>query len=165
MYNRMNNKGFSLIELIIVMAIMAILVGVVGTQVVPYLDRSRKARDYQVFSGWNTAGVSAYSMNADKVISTEDYSILITNSSVTCEDASLDGSDELIDTFCDLTGLTKNGTDLIKAKMVSRSGNEIEAVRIFIPAQNGTNTPIYTRIYTNATGTTESADFGVIENK
>ena len=35
-----DNKGFSLVELIIVIAIMAILVGVVGTQVVPYLHNS-----------------------------------------------------------------------------------------------------------------------------
>ena len=38
---KLNNKGFSLVELIIVIAIMAILVGVVGTQVIPYLERSR----------------------------------------------------------------------------------------------------------------------------
>ncbi|MBQ6094530.1 MAG: prepilin-type N-terminal cleavage/methylation domain-containing protein, partial [Lachnospiraceae bacterium] len=35
---KLNNKGFSLVELIIVIAIMAILVGVVGTQVIPYLE-------------------------------------------------------------------------------------------------------------------------------
>ena len=36
-----DNKGFSLVELIIVIAIMAILVGVVGTQVIPYIEKSR----------------------------------------------------------------------------------------------------------------------------
>lgn len=32
-------KGFSLVELIIVMAIMAILVGVVASQVIPYMEK------------------------------------------------------------------------------------------------------------------------------
>ena len=41
-----DNKGFSLVELIIVIAIMAILVGIVGTQVLPYIEKSRKAKRY-----------------------------------------------------------------------------------------------------------------------
>lgn len=45
-----DNKGFSLVELIIVIAIMAILVGIVGTQVLPYIDKSRHAKDVQVLS-------------------------------------------------------------------------------------------------------------------
>ena len=59
-----DNKGFSLVELIIVIAIMAILVGVVGTQVVPYLNKSKYAKDQQILSAFATAAVSAYSMKA-----------------------------------------------------------------------------------------------------
>ena len=54
-----DNKGFSLVELIIVIAIMAILVGVVGTQVVPYLNKSKVAKDQQLLSAYATAAVSA----------------------------------------------------------------------------------------------------------
>lgn len=43
-------KGFSLVELIIVMAIMAILVGVVASQVIPYMEKSRQSKDQQVLS-------------------------------------------------------------------------------------------------------------------
>ena len=38
-------KGFSMIELIIVIAIMAILVALIGTQLIPYLDKSREKKD------------------------------------------------------------------------------------------------------------------------
>ena len=62
-----DNKGFSLVELIIVIAIMAILVGVVGTQVVPYLNKSKAAKDQQVLNAFCTAAVSGYSYKADKV--------------------------------------------------------------------------------------------------
>lgn len=62
-----NNKGFSLVELIIVIAIMAILVGIVGTQVIPYLERSREAKDQQILSSLNTAAVTAYTLNAEAV--------------------------------------------------------------------------------------------------
>lgn len=44
----LNNKGFSLVELIIVIAIMAVLVGALAPQYVKYLDKSRISADTQV---------------------------------------------------------------------------------------------------------------------
>lgn len=58
-----DNKGFSLVELIIVIAIMAILVGIVGTQVIPYINKSKVAKDQQVLNSISTAAVTAYSEN------------------------------------------------------------------------------------------------------
>ena len=58
-----DNKGFSLVELIIVIAIMAILVGIVGTQVIPYISKSKVAKDQQILNSISTAGVAAYSEN------------------------------------------------------------------------------------------------------
>lgn len=52
-------KGFSLVELIIVMAIMAILVGVVASQVIPYMEKSRQAKDQQQLSSICTDMVSS----------------------------------------------------------------------------------------------------------
>ena len=40
-------EGFSLVELIIVIAIMAILIGVVALAVIPYLEQSRVSKDQQ----------------------------------------------------------------------------------------------------------------------
>ena len=41
----MNNKGFSLVELIIVIAIMAVLVGILAPQYLKYVKKSRVAID------------------------------------------------------------------------------------------------------------------------
>lgn len=43
----LTNKGFSLVELIIVIAIMAVLVGVLAPQFLKYVERSRKSTDCQ----------------------------------------------------------------------------------------------------------------------
>lgn len=42
---KMNNKGFSLIELIIVIAIMAVLVAIIAPNLTKYLGRSKKETD------------------------------------------------------------------------------------------------------------------------
>lgn len=44
---RNRNKGFSLVELIVVIAIMAVLVGVLAPQFIGYVAKSRQATDVQ----------------------------------------------------------------------------------------------------------------------
>ena len=51
----MNNKGFSLVELIIVIAIMAILVGVLAPQFIKYVNKSRISKDMQNVTELRTA--------------------------------------------------------------------------------------------------------------
>ena len=55
----MNNKGFSLVELIIVIAIMAILVGVLAPQFIKYVESSRQSTDIQNASELRAA-IEAY---------------------------------------------------------------------------------------------------------
>ncbi len=49
------NKGFSLVELIIVIAIMAILVGVMAPQLLRYVERTRVSSDTQLADSVRTA--------------------------------------------------------------------------------------------------------------
>ncbi len=62
-----SNEGFSLVELIIVIAIMAILVGVVALAVIPYLEKSRESKDLQALDTVASAVTTAV---ADKQITT-----------------------------------------------------------------------------------------------
>ncbi|MCR5503678.1 MAG: type II secretion system GspH family protein [Lachnospiraceae bacterium] len=55
----LGNKGFSLVELIIVIAIMAILVGVLAPQLIKYVERSRQAKDRQMVDALHTAVTTA----------------------------------------------------------------------------------------------------------
>lgn len=57
---KMNNKGFSLVELIIVIAIMAILIGIVGMNVIPQIENARKATDAQVISALVSEAMEAW---------------------------------------------------------------------------------------------------------
>ncbi len=59
-----NNKGFSLVELIIVIAIMAVLIGVLAPQFIKYVERSRESTDLQNIEEMKTA-VEAYTADAE----------------------------------------------------------------------------------------------------
>lgn len=54
-----NQKGFSLVELIIVIAIMAVLVGVLAPQFVRQVEKSRESKDIQTIENLQEA-VSVY---------------------------------------------------------------------------------------------------------
>ena len=60
---KLNNRGFSLVELIIVIAIMAVLIGVLSPAYLRYVEKSRKSADVQgidaVMSAMETAAVDS----------------------------------------------------------------------------------------------------------
>ena len=59
-----SNKGFSLVELIIVIAIMAILAAAIAPALIRYIDKSRKADDLQL-AGNIASAASAALANED----------------------------------------------------------------------------------------------------
>lgn len=124
-----DNKGFSLVELIIVIAIMAILVGIVGTQVIPYISKSKVAKDQQVLNSISTAAVTAYSENADKI--TSDATITITNVLVAQSDDPEKSIQETIAASCGFTSV-----DQFKNALTADGKNDITAVQVVFDQQN-----------------------------
>lgn len=59
---KMNNKGFSLVELIIVIAIMAVLMGVLAPQFLKYVESSRQQKDDSAVSEVENAAKIATSV-------------------------------------------------------------------------------------------------------
>ena len=68
-----NNKGFSLVELIIVIAIMAILVGVMAPQLIKYIEKTNVSSDTQLCDSVKTAITTA--MMDPAVINASDNGI------------------------------------------------------------------------------------------
>lgn len=78
-----NNKGFSLVELIIVIAIMAILAGAIAPALIRYIDKSRKSNDVTAAKSIKTA--------VETVMTNEDiYEALTTHTGATIND--IDGN-------------------------------------------------------------------------
>lgn len=71
-----DNKGFSLVELIIVVAIMAILVGLVAPQYLKYVEKSRKSADASNLDEMVKA-VQVYAADSDTNMTAGTYTITI----------------------------------------------------------------------------------------
>lgn len=120
-----DNKGFSLVELIIVIAIMAILVGVVGTQVLPYIDKSRHAKDVQVLSGLCTDATAAYSSTASD-LTESTYTITIKDTVTVAGGSDSTGATKLKDAFAEYNGVTK----VKDLKLESKEGKKVTEITI-----------------------------------
>lgn len=81
-------EGFSLVELIIVIAIMAILIGIVALAVIPYLEKSRVGKDQQTID-------TIYSAFKNEIASqqiSEDVNFTITDTGASAATAATVGS-------------------------------------------------------------------------
>lgn len=132
-----DNKGFSLVELIIVIAIMAILVGIVGTQVIPYLNRSREAKDLQIINSYSTAAMTTYSSNPEDVTSSLVINVYGTNTDATAAKFETE--------IKNLTGYSSE--TVLQGKMSSDKGKSIDTVKVTIDV---TNKKITTQAYDSA---------------
>ncbi len=142
---RLGNKGFSLVELIIVMAIMAILVGVVGTQAIPYMNKAREAKDYQVISSYATAAMTAYTSNVSTFGSVaKEFKLYTTDNTST---------DEVVKM---IKTLTYADLSKLKAALKSTEGGNITDIVVNIDPPNR-------NIKITVTGSS-SGVFAVIDN-
>ena len=154
-----DNKGFSLVELIIVIAIMAILVGIVGTQVIPYIDKSRHAKDVQVLSGLCTDAMTAYSSNAANLDASTTYTITITKNDSDISVSTGTGSDKLKASFTELNSV-KNTKDL---KLESNAGKKVD--KVVITCTNGNPMIKVKAVKAGASGAADTDQFDEITSK
>ena len=89
----MNNKGFSLVELIIVIAIMAILVGVLAPQFIKYVESSRQSTDIDSLATYKTAVEAAVIDSAGTDSPITSAALTITGSTTATIAPSIDLSD------------------------------------------------------------------------
>lgn len=126
MKKEMNNKGFSLVELIIVIAIMAVLVGVLAPQFLKYVESSRVQKD---------ESAAAEVLNAVKIACSveEVYKAVSDGTTVTVSDGSVSTS---VTALADELALTIDPAD-IEFTSKAHSGNSY-TITINIDATKGT---------------------------
>ena len=106
-----NNKGFSLVELIIVIAIMAILAGAIAPALIRYIDKSRKSNDVSSAKTIKTAIETAMSNEVT-------YELLTT------------GTDQTAVTDADGNGITPTATITITSNTAPAAGVSITVTGI-----------------------------------
>lgn len=85
---KMNNKGFSLVELIIVIAIMAVLIGVLAPQYLKYVEKSRKSADLDNYQQIMTAVQVYYSDVSNSLPAANSYNLTVdADGKVTADEA------------------------------------------------------------------------------
>ncbi|HOO80615.1 MAG TPA: type II secretion system protein, partial [Lachnospiraceae bacterium] len=116
-----NNKGFSLVELIIVIAIMAILVGVMAPQLIKYIEKTNVSSDTQLADAVHGAVITAC-MDPEVVAATDTatfYNTLTTGLSA----STFSTGDTLGRAICDILGIT-SGTE-IASSLKSHGANDV----------------------------------------
>ena len=129
----LNNKGFSLIELIVVIAIMAILVGALAPQYMKFVERSRKSTDVQNVAAIKSA-LEVYA--ADPMVTTNalesgEVTITTTEAPVSADNATGNGNAAL--TAAGISSL------VLKSSKWPASGGDITSYALdYTVSSNGT---------------------------
>lgn len=130
-----DNKGFSLVELIIVIAIMAILIGIVGMNVIPQINNARKATDAQVLSAMISEAMEVYTQVAQ---GTGTYTITVGNTSGQLADCTVAaGTDGTAAVASQLESAYNELAKLDTRKLKSDAGKDLSPITITCSETDG----------------------------
>lgn len=125
---RLGNKGFSLVELIVVIAIMAVLVGVLAPTLIKNIEKSRVSKDLQ--------NLDEIKGSITTVLADETYYTTLSNNEVTI---STDGTISVkTDTTVVTPALSKELTDTIGKTKVQMTSKDLKGKTITFKVENGT---------------------------
>ena len=135
-----DNKGFTLVELVIVVAILAILVGILAPQYTKYVEKSIKAADASNLENLVTAFKTVASDGTEDHVDAGEYTITIgkNGSNITEKDKPVVNADNrpgFVSTFESFVGENWKSDIKLKSKKWTNNGkldgtplNEIKAV-------------------------------------
>ena len=154
-----DNKGFSLVELIIVVAIMAILVGLLAPQYIKYVEKSRKSSDASNLSEMVNA-LQVYAADAESSIPAGTYTITISS---TGTNITGDTSDKKIENAIAETAPDFKSTKLKSSKWKDGKESEPISASIVVDSNGGTSitySPERLQTFVNNSSSTTAAPTG-----
>lgn len=151
---RLGNKGFSLVELIVVIAIMAVLVGVLAPTLIGNIEKSRESKDFNTLDTVYAAVQTAYGDEAGNIAAkdTTKYATLGTGVSL---NTILANSDSFATQIKEYLG---NATTQPELTSKQAKGNTImvavvsDKISVWVGKSDSTTTVIEADKTTNADG-------------
>lgn len=151
---QIGNKGFSLVELIIVIAIMAILVGVLAPSLIRYVEKTNVSADTQLADAVKTAVMTAM-MDPTVLNSTDSSSLKFTAAHSSAVSINTDCEGEFKNSIIATLGIS--GSD-IKQELVDKLKSAHDSAADILVKTDGNNSVEVTITTTDNTGGKNTSD-------